>query len=72
MSSLHDFFRRDFDRVLSLDRVMPCTGPTETVAVEARVLYDFDANAKYMAFFIPDCGEPGKVCASLLMCIFRS
>jgi hypothetical protein len=56
MATLREYFDSDLNRCLSSHvdwSVRPATGP-ELPSLRARISQDFDANAKYWSFFIPE------------------
>jgi hypothetical protein len=56
MATLFEYFVKDFSRDLSLERKWTLTSPHDGTQVEinARVYLNFEANAKYAAFYVPD------------------
>jgi hypothetical protein len=59
MASLHEYFVRDGAQNLSQQRISALTDRdgSKLGDITARLYMDFDANAKYVSFFIPD--KPG-------------
>jgi hypothetical protein len=56
MATLFEYFLKDFSRDLSLERKWKLAKPVNGTEVEvnARVYLNFDANAKYAAFYLPE------------------
>jgi hypothetical protein len=56
MASLFEYFAKDFSRDLSLERKWKLQNKLDgsEIEVTARVFLNFDANAKYVAFYVPD------------------
>lgn len=55
MASLFEYFQKDFSRDLSIERKwkLQNTLDNSEVEVNARVYLNFDANSKYVAFYVP-------------------
>jgi len=66
MATLREYFDADFNTVPKISNTFPLTKASETVECIARVHLDFDANAKYLSFFIPECENPVSACAAIL------
>jgi hypothetical protein len=56
MATLFEYFTKDFSRDLSLERKWKLKNASDgsEIEVNARVYLNFDANAKYAAFYVPD------------------
>lgn len=68
MATLREFFDRDFSHALSANRLYtlhlsPDDGKVEVIA---RLHFDFDANAKYVSFFVSESHHPVELCNHLL------
>lgn len=67
MATLRDYFDTDFKHVLTAHQAInlkPQQG--DPLEVVARVHLDFDADAKYISYFIPSNETPFEVCSSLV------
>jgi hypothetical protein len=66
MASLYEYFAKDGAQNLTTHKSCPLTKDGTTLGeVIARLHLDFDANAKYISFFIPDM--PGVACAEAIV-----
>jgi hypothetical protein len=67
MASLHEYFVRDGAQNLSHQQIWALThrDGTKLGDITARLYMDFDANAKYVSFFIPDM--PGAECPEAIV-----
>lgn len=66
MPTLHQYFTSDFNRILAITQTMNLSVDGVPLPVQVRIHLEFDANAKFISCYIPDCREPLAVCATLL------
>lgn len=66
MATVREYFDKSAERCMTLVRSVNVTGPDGTLEVIAHVYYDFDAPAKYLGLFLPQCTHHREMSEHLL------
>ena len=69
MATIREYFDTDLNRLLSLNNDWQAYDQAGAFLppVKASILFDFDANAKFWSFFIPDCADIIEYTKSIIL-----
>ena len=69
MATIHEYWKNDFNRLLSIDRVWNYKAEVE---FESKVHLDLQGNSKFISYFLPACTNLFHVCSNLLSIVDQS
>ncbi|MBN2583429.1 MAG: toll/interleukin-1 receptor domain-containing protein [Planctomycetes bacterium] len=69
MATLREYFDTDFPHTLTVhtEQTLSSAARQFTLTVVARVHLDFDANARFVSYYLPECPNALAVCQALLL-----